>query len=86
MLQHFQGNLDRTEHCPVINPLNGIKRDDLPECMTGPRDQARHPRGPWLRWAQTHDSVLIGESIAARSTAPRRRGRGEQWLSTKEEL
>ncbi|MGZ4173063.1 MAG: nuclear transport factor 2 family protein [Solirubrobacteraceae bacterium] len=47
------------EGCPLINPFNEIKREDLPEFMKGVLEMEPDIRVEPVRWAETDDGVLI---------------------------
>jgi hypothetical protein len=47
------------EGCPLINPLNEIKREDLPEFMAAVLQNEPDIRVEPVRWAETDDGVLI---------------------------
>jgi SnoaL-like domain len=47
------------ERCPLINPLNPIEREDLPQFMAGVLQIEPDIRVEPVRWAETEDGVLI---------------------------
>ena len=47
------------EGCPLVNPLQAIRREDLPSFMTAVLQTEPDIRVVPVRWAETDDGVLI---------------------------
>jgi hypothetical protein len=47
------------EGCPLVNPINEIRREDLPAFMAAVLEMEPDIRVVPIRWAETDDGVLI---------------------------